>query len=1123
MKGRSHRLQSSDPPDDWIDGSWTVDCICGVNFDDGEEMVNCDECGVWVHTRCSRYVKGDDRFACDKCKSKINRSDIEETEVAQLLAELPTKPIRMENSFVPNVTPRRPFKLWTDIPMEERVHIQGIPGGDPSLFGGLSIYKGEVWKCRGYVPKKFNFQYREFPCWDEGSKNEEENENPVDRGAGVLCSLSKESILASPIAALVDMRARERENGFDLKKSFKEMKKCDAKDTEAVRHVQNGMKKERSLLRSVVHSGKQKKEESGTSSKERSGKKRVKTSEKEADPKRRSSHSSKTAFTPTSDAKQLEFYEDRGPKIFKTDTWSIKNKNLKDVVVQDHISNDHFAVDTIMEEPNINLATTEDSSEALYPDTTRHSFSAGQEIAEEKTEHRTPVVEISSRTGDTVSPLLKHNFVGNAPIEEQEGDGLAVDNADDSIVVRSTMSPPVEDLCGPAPEHKDNMDFQDFNLEMCPSSQSKSKVKRAGDDDNSRKHLISHSSTSDLKYDEKLPNHISDHVNDTAATNSPSCENKLEDIDRKLEVLVDCHTNNSEELSGDFCHGKQELEESEGTMETQKGFPEIKDGSSYAEQPSKSETVCTHKMLSCLGKTSLSSSTMNTKIPANDQKSEETEIPNPPTKHGVMVDCNMHNKKESNQNDVRDEVPRKFVRERPKSSLNGNSKVMHSSKSTQNSVSKQVSSDARDSVNCSSKASLAHQTATNLGLSESNASSVHQKALQAPNKVSSSVPPRGEKLNQTNFQPSSKVNQNHVPSPSPTSNSSAMLSDEELALLLHQELNSSPRVPRVPRARHGPQLTSPSAASMLMKRTSSAGGKDHCSFSRRKYKDASRDGPCSSRELEDEAKRIENVSSSFEQKKQDMEYGEDAPVKEEGHVSMTTIKNVAPASSATANSSPSSPTEDRILSFVRNSPRNISDDDTGAAGRPVHRTLPGLINEIMSKGRRITYEELCNAVLPHWHNLRKHNGERYAYSSHSQAVLDCLRNRHEWARLVDRGPKTNSTRKRRKLEVEESDDNGNSKGRSSKGAEGKNIELQKEEFPKGKRKARKRRRLVLQGIAVKDVRKKKADSLTDEDVGPFSNSSEEESMFSEDEIQGDRTCPIGGSEPSASSDEAESA
>lgn len=46
--------------------------------------------------------------------------------------------------------------------------------------------------------------------------------------------------------------------------------------------------------------------------------------------------------------------------------------------------------------------------------------------------------------------------------------------------------------------------------------------------------------------------------------------------------------------------------------------------------------------------------------------------------------------------------------------------------------------------------------------------------------------------------------------------------------------------------------------------------------------------------------------------------------------------------------------------------------------------------------------------LQHWHNLRKHNGERYAYTSPSQAVLDCLRNRHEWARLVDRGPKVSS-------------------------------------------------------------------------------------------------------------------
>lgn len=52
----------------------------------------------------------------------------------------------------------------------------------------------------------------------------------------------------------------------------------------------------------------------------------------------------------------------------------------------------------------------------------------------------------------------------------------------------------------------------------------------------------------------------------------------------------------------------------------------------------------------------------------------------------------------------------------------------------------------------------------------------------------------------------------------------------QLALLLHQELNSSPRVPRVPRMRNAgslPQLASPSATSMLTKRSSNSGGKDH--------------------------------------------------------------------------------------------------------------------------------------------------------------------------------------------------------------------------------------------------------------------------------------------------------
>ncbi|CAL1373723.1 unnamed protein product [Linum trigynum] len=139
MKGRSHRLQSHDQHEDWLDGSWTVDCICGVNFDDGEEMVNCDECGAWVHTRCSRFVKGDDLFACDKCKAKNNHyNDTKETEVAQLLVELPTKTIRMESSIANGAPSRHQLRLWTEMPLEEKVHVQGIPGGNPALFRGLS-------------------------------------------------------------------------------------------------------------------------------------------------------------------------------------------------------------------------------------------------------------------------------------------------------------------------------------------------------------------------------------------------------------------------------------------------------------------------------------------------------------------------------------------------------------------------------------------------------------------------------------------------------------------------------------------------------------------------------------------------------------------------------------------------------------------------------------------------------------------------------------------------------------------------------------------------------------------------------------------------------------------------
>lgn len=111
---------------------------------------------------------------------------------------------------------------------------------------------------------------------------------------------------------------------------------------------------------------------------------------------------------------------------------------------------------------------------------------------------------------------------------------------------------------------------------------------------------------------------------------------------------------------------------------------------------------------------------------------------------------------------------------------------------------------------------------------------------------------------------------------------------------------------------------------------------------------------------------------------------------------------------------------------------------------------------------------------------------------------------------------TNAGRKRRKLDADapsvDSEDEYD-KDTTGKDVESKSFESHPEEFPKGKRKARKRRRLALKGRGIKDVRKhRKADALSYDDVDSFSSSSEV-SVFSDDEIQG------GGSEASASSDE----
>lgn len=71
--------------DYWGDELWIVDCFCGVSFDDGEEMVECDECVVWVYIVCCCVFKGFIIYVCDKCKSKKKKEFEEVFEIFEVV------------------------------------------------------------------------------------------------------------------------------------------------------------------------------------------------------------------------------------------------------------------------------------------------------------------------------------------------------------------------------------------------------------------------------------------------------------------------------------------------------------------------------------------------------------------------------------------------------------------------------------------------------------------------------------------------------------------------------------------------------------------------------------------------------------------------------------------------------------------------------------------------------------------------------------------------------------------------------------------------------------------------------------------------------------------------------
>ncbi|RWR90284.1 PHD finger protein [Cinnamomum micranthum f. kanehirae] len=53
-------------------GRWTVNCVCGARDDDGERMLACDKCNVWLHTRCAGIHDSEEappNYYCGRCSA----------------------------------------------------------------------------------------------------------------------------------------------------------------------------------------------------------------------------------------------------------------------------------------------------------------------------------------------------------------------------------------------------------------------------------------------------------------------------------------------------------------------------------------------------------------------------------------------------------------------------------------------------------------------------------------------------------------------------------------------------------------------------------------------------------------------------------------------------------------------------------------------------------------------------------------------------------------------------------------------------------------------------------------------------------------------------------------------
>lgn len=73
-----HSLSDDDSDTDCSDSEYIINCVCGVDHDDGEMMVECEKCKVWCHVAClnKKMAAHPDKvfydfshFHCDECQA----------------------------------------------------------------------------------------------------------------------------------------------------------------------------------------------------------------------------------------------------------------------------------------------------------------------------------------------------------------------------------------------------------------------------------------------------------------------------------------------------------------------------------------------------------------------------------------------------------------------------------------------------------------------------------------------------------------------------------------------------------------------------------------------------------------------------------------------------------------------------------------------------------------------------------------------------------------------------------------------------------------------------------------------------------------------------------------------